>query len=147
MVRLSVSQVAKLLGISRVSLQTKINNNQLHTHEGYLTMSDLQQAYPDFNPHSDQELHLKKMQQIKENALYKSLRQQQISQENQLLVDQSVEQLQEQVTIEQHKNRHYQLLVDELTQKLAYLEHHCHQADKKQLHQLQYWVKSNMTKH
>lgn len=146
MVKLSVSQAAKLLGVSRLNLQAKINHNQLDTHEGYLTMADLRCAYPDFNPHTDQESQLKRMAAIKESALKKSKIEQKLTKKNRDTVDKAIGQLQDQLSVAKTQNQYYQQFIFDLTQKLAYLETHCHKADKQELHKLQSWI-NNQTHH
>lgn len=135
MVKLSVSQAARLVGVSRTDLQNKINHNQLQTHEGYLTMDDLRQAYPAVNPEAEQDKLRARAELIKDHAIHKTINRKRISQKNQRLIDQSVKDLQEQ-------NKQLYKLIDELSNRLAILEHHCHQKDKASLHQLQDWLKS-----
>lgn len=136
MVRLSVSQAARLIGISRVELQHKINDNQLKTHEGYLTMDELRLAYPKVNPQVEADKMIAKAQNIKEYALHKMNTREKFSQENKALIDSSLQHLKEQ-------NKHLHEVIDELSHRLAILEHHCHQEDKVFLHQLQDWLKTH----
>jgi dGTP triphosphohydrolase len=72
MVKLSVSKAAKMLGINRHAIQAQINSGKLQTHEGYVTVDSLRLAYPSLNFDSEQDKRLKKMQQIKENAIFKA---------------------------------------------------------------------------
>ena len=138
MVRLSVSQAARLIGVSRVNLQAKINHNQLKTHEGYLTMDDLRDAYPSFNPQVEQDKLIARAQSIKESALYKISTQEKIGRKNQVLIDLSVKNL-------NSENKRLCQVIDELAHRLAILEHCCHQEDKALLHQLQDWLRTQLS--
>jgi len=72
MVKLSVSQAARQLGISRGDIQNQINLGKLQTHEGYVTTDSIRLAYPSHGLSSEQDRHIQKMQQIKDDAMFKA---------------------------------------------------------------------------
>ncbi len=72
MIKLSVSQAARRLGISRREIQQQINNGTLHTHEGYVTTDSIRLAYPKSNLYSEQDKKIKRYEQIQKDAVYKS---------------------------------------------------------------------------
>lgn len=146
MVKISVSQAARCLGFSRGKLQKEISLNNLHTHEGYLTMADIKLVYPDFNYHIDRDLQIQKTKKIKEDAINKMFAKDKISQQNKIFVDELVLKLQNRLKKEITKNKHYQEVLLDLSVKLDYLEHNCHKKDKQDLHILQDWLANN-TKH
>lgn len=68
MVKLSVSKVARILGLKRGDIQEQINSGKLHTHEGYVTTDSVRLAYPEFNISCEQDNHIEKVKKIKEYA-------------------------------------------------------------------------------
>ncbi len=142
MIKISVSQAARMLCVSRTNLQKKISGNKINTHEGYLTMQDIKLAYPDFTHNVEQDLLIKKSQAIKENATKRKAIKNAISEQNQILIDKKLTKLQQQLIEEFEKNQKYQKVLTELVVKLNYLERHCHSEDKHKLHVLQNWLKN-----
>lgn len=69
MVKLSVSQAARRLGVKRQEIQEQINSGKLQTHEGYVTTDSLRLAYPKNTLQSEQDRRLIKLQQIKDDAI------------------------------------------------------------------------------
>ena len=68
MVKLSVSKVARLLGLKRGDIQEQINSGKLQTHEGYVTTDSVRLAYPEFALSCEQDRHIEKINKIKEYA-------------------------------------------------------------------------------
>jgi len=68
LVKLSVSKVARMLGVKRAQVQEQINNGRLHTHEGYVTTDSVRLAYPEFSISCEQDNHIDKINQIKKYA-------------------------------------------------------------------------------
>jgi hypothetical protein len=68
MVKLSVSKVARMLGLKRSDIQEQINTGKLQTHEGYVTTDSVRLAYPEFNITCEQDNRIQKVNQIKEYA-------------------------------------------------------------------------------
>lgn len=68
MVKLSVSKVARMLGVKRGDIQDQINSGKLHTHEGYVTTDSVRLAYPEFSISCEQDNHIKKVKEIREHA-------------------------------------------------------------------------------
>ena len=71
MVKLSVSKAARMLNISRADIQSQINSGKLQTHEGHVTTDSLRLAYPNLNLYSEQDRHIQKMQQIRDDSIFK----------------------------------------------------------------------------
>lgn len=141
MVKLSVSKAARMLGISRFDIQNQINNGKLQTHEGYVTMDSLRLAYPNVNLSSEQDQHIQKMQQIKNNALHKIETDNAIHNANNKTYHSIITHLKSKLYKEEIKNQHYEVVFAELSERLEALEKNCHSQDKKALHNLQSWVK------
>ncbi len=140
MIKLSVSQAARRLGVSRAHIQDQINLGKLQTHEGYVTTDSIRLAYPAYNLHSEQELHLQKMQQIKADAMYKAGAADTIKQENEQALIATITALKSKLYKEEVKNQHYQLVFSQLGDRLETLEKCCHKQDKRPLNELQSWV-------
>ncbi len=68
MIKLSVSKVARMLGLKRKDVQKQINAGTLQTHEGYVATDSVRLAYPQFKLCSEQDNHIKKINNIKIHA-------------------------------------------------------------------------------
>lgn len=97
MVKLSVSKVARVLGITRGEVQQQINNGRLHTHEGYVTTDSVRLAYPEFNFCSEQDNHIKKINEIKERANRKLHEHQHLASENEKKLLKTIDELKAQI--------------------------------------------------
>ncbi|CAC9610470.1 hypothetical protein [uncultured Gammaproteobacteria bacterium] len=142
MVKLSVSKAARMLGISRFDIQNQINSGKLQTHEGYVTTDSLRLAYPNVGLNSEQDQHIQKMQQIKNDAIKKIEVDKGLHSENEKSYMGIINGLKTKLYKAQIKNQHYEMVFSELTERLEALEAHCHSQDKISLHKLQGWVKS-----
>jgi hypothetical protein len=140
MVKLSVSKAARILGISRFDIQGQINSGKLQTHEGYVTSDSLRLAYPNISFHSEQDEHIKKMQKIKNDAMFKSNVTGVIQSENEIALATIIATLKTKLYKEEIKNKHYEHVFESLSERLAILEEHCHSKDKEYLHKIQDWV-------
>ena len=140
MIKLSVSKAARMLGISRFDIQDQINSGKLHTHEGYVTTDSLRLAYPNISFHSEQDEHIKKMQKIKNDAMYKTNITSAIHSENEVALTTVVATLKSKLYKEEIKNKHYEHVFESLSERLVILEEHCHSDDKEYLHKIQEWV-------
>ncbi|HIG89272.1 hypothetical protein [Candidatus Thioglobus sp.] len=142
MIKLSVSKAARMLGISRIDIQAQINSGKLQTHEGYVTVDSLRLAYPNASLNSEQDDRLKKMQQIKDDAMFKSNSVAFAQSENEKSLMSIVASLKTKIYKEEIKNQHYEMVFEELGERLEVLEKCCHAQDKEALHKLQGWVKN-----
>ena len=118
MIKLSVSKAARILGISRVDIQAQINSGKLQTHEGYVTTDSLRLAYPNTSLHSEQDDRLKKMQQIKDDAMFKSSFSAFTQSENEKSLMEIVASLKTKIYKEEIKNQHYEMVFEELGERL-----------------------------
>jgi hemoglobin-like flavoprotein len=130
------------LGISRVDIQAQINSGKLQTHEGYVTTDSLRLADPNTSLHSEHDDRLKKMQQIKDDAMFKSSSVAFTQSENEKSLMEIVASLKSKIYKEEIKNQHYEMVFEELGERLDVLEKCCHAQDKEALHKLQGWVKN-----
>ncbi len=140
MVKISVSKAARMLGISRFDIQMQINSGKLQTHEGYVTTDSLRLAYPNVSLNSEQDKRIQKMQQIKENAIYKVGAVDTAHAENEKAYIGAIATLKSRLYKEEVKNQHYEHVFEELSERLIILEDHCHSENKEYLHKIQEWV-------
>ncbi len=143
MVKLSVSQAARKLGVSRGDIQDQINSGKLQTHEGYVTTDSIRLAYPSASLHSEQDKHIRRMQQIQADAIYKSGSVDSVVKENEKAFKSVIASLKTKLYQEKLRIEHYEMVFAELSERLDVLEKCCHSQDKEALHQLQGWVKQN----
>lgn len=68
MVRISVNQAAKLIGLTRDEIQNDIFKGTIQTHEGLVTMDSLKRAYPHVDLNQDSSKIVKRTEEIKKNA-------------------------------------------------------------------------------
>ncbi len=144
MIKLSVSQAARQLGVSRGDIQNQINLGKLQTHEGYVTTDSIRLAYPNHGLHSEQDKHIQKMQQIKDDAMFKAGAADKIKLENEQVLMSAIANVKSKLYKEKIKNEHYAMVFEELGQRLSELEKCCHAQDKRPLNQLQNWVKQQV---
>lgn len=142
MIKLSVSKAARMLGISRFDIQDQINSGKLHTHEGYVTTDSLRLAYPNISFHSEQDEHIKKMQKIKNDAMFKTNTNNAVNSENEIALTTIIASLKAKLYKEEIKNQHYEHVFESLGERLVILEEHCHSDDKEYLQSIQEWVGS-----
>ncbi len=138
-VKLSVSQAARKLGVSRTQIQAQINCGKLQTHEGYVTTDSIRLAYPKISLHSEQDIHIQKIQQIKADAI-KAGAVDTAKQKNEQILISSITSLKSKLYKEELRNEHYEMVFKELGYRLNMLEKYCHAQDKEPLHKLQYWI-------
>ncbi|MBW5289699.1 MAG: hypothetical protein Rpha_1493 [Candidatus Ruthia sp. Apha_13_S6] len=141
-IKLSVSQAARKLGVSRTQIQAQINSGKLQTHEGYVTTDSIRLAYPKISLHSEQDKHIQKMQQIKANAMFKAGAADTVKQENEQKLISIITSLKSKLYKEELRNEYYEMVFEELGNRLNVLEQCCHAQDKEPLHKLQYWIKN-----
>jgi len=70
MIKISVSQAAKRLHLSRKEVQKQISTGTLQTHEGYVTLDSIRLAYPTKSIVLDTTDIIEKTKKIKENSSF-----------------------------------------------------------------------------
>jgi len=143
MIKLSVSQAARRLGISRREIQQQINNGTLHTHEGYVTTDSIRLAYPKSNLYSEQDQKIQRYEQIQENAIYKSAASEAIHNENEKILFDTIKELRAQLEIEKAKNIHFRNVFEDLTKRIKLIEENCSSKDKEYLIKLHRFIVDN----
>jgi hypothetical protein len=140
MVKISISQAARRLGVSRANIQEQVNSGKLQTHEGYVTTDSIRLAYPAHNFNSECEVHIKKIQQIKTDATRKAAIVDTIRQENEQALMDIINSVKLQLHQEQLKNEQHKMIFLELDKRLEAFEKCCHKQDKPLINELQDWA-------
>ena len=134
--RLGVARAARLLGVSRVTLQQLIRNGELSTFEGQVDIDELTERFPGlaFN----QSPMLERASIIKESAFGDRVKQH-VSPSTDTL-QQQIKQLQVELNIERSKARKYQQLIQELLQLMTDVRQDDTINAKRQLETLNHWL-------
>ena len=134
--RLGVARAARLLGVSRVTLQQLIRNGELSTFEGQVDLDELTERFPGlaFN----QSPMLERASIIKESAFGDRVKQH-VSPSTDTL-QQQIKQLQVELNIERSKARKYQQLIQELLQLMTDVRQDDTINAKRQLETLNHWL-------
>ena len=134
--RLGVARAARLLGVSRVTLQQLIRNGELSTFEGQVDLDELTERFPGlaFN----QSPMLERASIIKESAFGERVKQRVAP--NTDTLQQQIKQLKVELNIERSKARKYQQLIRELLQLMTDVRQDDTMNDKRQLEALNHWL-------
>ena len=143
MIKLSVSQAARRLGISRREIQQQINNGTLHTHEGYVTTDSIRLAYPKSNLYSEQDNKIERYKQIQNAALHKSAASEIIHSKNEKVLLETISRLKDQLSLEVKRNSHFHLVFQELIERISFIEKNCSSKDKNYLTKLHKFIMDN----
>ncbi len=140
MVKISISQAARRLGVSRANIQEQVNSGKLQTHEGYVTTDSIRLAYPKNSFHSECEIHIQKIQQIKTDAIRRAAIADTIRQENEQELMDIINSVNLQLQQERLKNEQHKMIFLELDKRLEALEKCCHKQDKPIINELKDWA-------
>ena len=113
--RLGVAKAARLLGVSRDTLQQLIRNGELKTFEGQVELDDLRKRFPAlaFN----QSPKLERAQIIKDAAFGERVTQRVVPSSE--TYERQIRRLKVNLNIERAKARKYQTLIEDMLQKLT----------------------------
>ncbi len=132
---LTLSKAARLLGIARGLLQQEIRDGRIETFEGKVLLDELQRAYPDVQVESS--AMLERMEQIKEQALYKD-KEQPIDDVEQLHLH--LMRLQRDLGTMQRELYWYAEMLDELMEKLSRVQQGCNHEQQIHIAALKTWL-------
>ncbi|MBZ0092204.1 MAG: 2Fe-2S iron-sulfur cluster binding domain-containing protein [Sulfuricellaceae bacterium] len=114
---LSLSKAARLIGLSRATLQRKIKNGELDSFDGMVQPEDLLRAFPDFEIEADPEYERVKV--IKEQAFGKRVFERALPDKEVLAA--RLNSLGRELSDAQAKLQHYRTLIENLGRKLSAL--------------------------
>ena len=132
---LNLSTAAKLAGVSRGTIQSRIQAGELEAFEGHVRMSALCRVYPDIQDKTDTVL--ERMSRIQDNAMHK-VNPDEISDER-LLANQ-VHRLQIELTDTVAELDSYKALTMELQDRLVAMKEGCERKEKQMLQALLHWM-------
>jgi CDP-4-dehydro-6-deoxyglucose reductase len=133
--KLSLSQAARLIGVSRKDIQQKIQHNKLVVMEGTVFLEDLKKAYPD-SQFEDNSM-LEKMQTIMADAVHKMADAEREGAQLDALSKRAFK-LNQELSQQKAKAVFYEELINKLKHK--FIEISTQQVDKSQVIALQKWL-------
>ena len=136
---LNLSVAAKLAGVSRRTIQSRIQAGELEAFEGHVRMSALVGVYPGVGEKTDAVL--ERMSRIQDNALYK-MNPDEVNDER-LLANQ-VHRLQVELTDTYAQLDSYKALTSELQDRLLVMKQSCDRKDKQMIQALLHWMNVQM---
>ena len=139
---LNLSTAAKLAGVSRRTIQSKIQSGDLEAFEGHVRMSALSRVYPDIDNKTDTVL--ERMSRIQNAAMHK-VNPDEISDER-LLANQ-VHRLQLELTDTYAELDSYKALTAELHDRLVVMQESCERKEKQMIQALLHWMAAQIKHH
>ncbi|MCW8964587.1 MAG: hypothetical protein OQL16_12385 [Gammaproteobacteria bacterium] len=136
---LNLSTAAKLAGVSRRTIQSRIQAGELEAFEGHVRMSALTSVYPEVDNRTDAVL--ERMARIQDNAINK-VNPDEISDER-LLANQ-VHRLQLELTDAYLQLDSYKALTFELQDRLIAMREGCDRKEKQMIQALLHWMANQM---
>jgi len=133
--KLSLSQAARLIGVSRKDIQQKIQQNKLVVMEGTVDLEDLKKAYPD-SQYEDNTM-LEKMQTIMADAVHKMADAEREGAQIDALSKRAFK-LNQELSQQKAKAEFYEELINKLKHK--FIDISTQQVDKSQIIELQKWL-------
>ena len=132
---LNLSTAAKLAGVSRRTIQSRIQSGELEAFEGHVRMSALSKVYPEVAERTDAVL--ERVARIQDNALHK-INPDEISDER-MLANQ-VHRLQIELTDAYAQLDSYRLVTGQLQERLEVMKENCDRKDKQMIQALLHWM-------
>jgi hypothetical protein len=136
---LNLSTAAKLAGVSRRTIQSKIQMGDLEAFEGHVRMSALSQVYPEIEDKTDAVL--ERMSRIQNNAMHK-VNPDEISDER--LLASQVHRLQLELADAYAQLDSYQLLTMQLQDRLVAMREGCDRKERQMIQALLHWMASQI---
>ena len=134
---LNLSTAAKLAGVSRRTIQSRIQAGELEAFEGHVRMSALSQVYPDIESKTDRVL--ERMSRIQDNAMFKV----NADSDERLLANQA-HRLQIELTNTIAELDSYKALTMELQERLFVMKEGCDRKEKQMLQALIHWMSTQL---
>jgi CDP-4-dehydro-6-deoxyglucose reductase len=138
--KLSLSQAARLIGITRKQIQQKIQQGLLAVMEGYVTLEDLKKAYP--NAQYEDNTMLEKMQKNMADAVHKMSESEREGAQLDALSRRAFL-LSQELSNQKAKANYYEELFNRLKHK--FIDISSQQTDKTQIIELQNWLAEETT--
>lgn len=138
---LSLSRAARLVGVTRGALQKKIQNGELSSFDGTVTVDDLLAAYPTAQLEDNTEF--ERISHIKERAFGKRVFERALPEAEVLAA--RVTELSTALANSRTQVKQLNILLDRLRGKLSEMELHCSVEAKSSLEDFKQWLKNEIT--
>ncbi len=136
---LNLSTAAKLVGVSRGTIQSNIKNGELETFEGHVRMSSLCEIYPAIEDKTDPVL--ERVNRLRDNAVWDASH---VGQSGERALSGQVHQLQVELQEVYAKVDAYKALLNDLYKRLAEMKEGCDRDDKQKLQALLHWMSTRL---
>ena len=136
---LNLSTAAKLVGVSRGTIQSKIRSGELETFEGHVRMSALRKVYPEVGNITDTVL--ERVNRIRDSVMRKVNVNSPLDER---LLAKQVNQLQFELREVNGKLDSYKTLIIEIHERLSDLKDGCERKEKQQLQALLNWMSAQL---
>jgi CDP-4-dehydro-6-deoxyglucose reductase len=141
---LTLSRAARLVGVKRAALQTRISSGELPTFEGLIELNDLLHAYPDARV--DDSAMLERVDRIKMQAVPRALREASGMPDPDTVVTRMT-QLSEELARAKAQGRGLRQLLEQLQDKLTQTERGAEPAARPALRSLHEWLDHALAQH
>ena len=136
---LNLSTAAKLVGVSRGAIQSKIKKGELETFEGHIRMSSLCKTYPELEDKTDPVL--ERMSRIREFSTWEAKPSGESAEQ---LLSSQVHHLKVELQDAYAKINTYELLFETLNERLSKMREDCDRKEKQNLNALLNWISTQM---
>ena len=136
---LNLSTAAKLVGVSRGTIQSKIEKGELETFEGHVRMSSLCKVYPEAENQTDQVL--ERVNRIRDSAVWEANH---TGVSGERLLTSQAHQLQVDLKEVKAELDTYKMLIDDLQDRLAALAEDSDRMQKQKITALLHWLSSKL---
>ena len=134
-----VAKAAKMLGISRVSLQKMIRGGELHTFEGLVDLDELKRCFPALAINKSPVL--ERTQIIRDSAYGKRVQQHLLPEDS---LQRQIKRIKVDLSVQKTKALNYQKLFNDLLDTLSELQQSQDEASKNIAAQLNLWLLSRI---
>lgn len=136
---INLSTAAKLVGVSRGIIQSKIKRGELETFEGHIRMSSLCEVYPEIEKTADPVL--ERINRIRESAVWDVKLEGKLGED---LLSNQVHHMQVELEEVYAKLEGYKMLVDDLHKRLSDMKEGCDREDKQKIQALLHWMSTQL---
>ena len=139
---LNLSKAAKLAGVSRRTIQEKIQDGYLEAFEGHVRMSALAKVYPDVDPEAS--AMLERVERLQNNAMNKYNTDET---NNESVLASQIHRLQVELIDVRAELESYKVLTAEVQERLVAMREGCERKERQVLQALLKWMSMQLKQH
>ncbi len=139
---LNLSKAAKLAGVSRRTIQEKIQDGYLESFEGHVRMSALAKVYPDVDPEAS--AMLERVKRLQNNAMNKYNTDET---NNESVLASQIHRLQVELIDVRAELESYKVLTAEVQERLVAMREGCERKERQVLQALLKWMSMQLKQH